>query len=188
MTYAFATYSSPVGELTMAASQTGLAALLWEDDAPSRVRWDRGEEAPHLALFKEVARQLDQYFDGQRTVFNLPLDFHGTPFQKTVWVALLQIPFGQTRSYAQVAERINRPSACRAVGAANGRNPLSIIAPCHRVIGAGGALTGFAGGVQVKQRLLDHERTVTLSMSGEWRTQEDSNLWPLPSEGNALSS
>ncbi|EQB02677.1 hypothetical protein L288_16010 [Sphingobium quisquiliarum P25] len=165
MACAFGTFSSPVGQLTMVASEQGLTALLWEDDAPNRVRWERGVEDSGLPLFTEASRQLSQYFDGHRTSFDLPLDFRGTDFQKAVWSALLQIPFGETRTYAQIAHAIGRPSACRAVGAANGRNPLSIIAPCHRVIGSGGALTGFAGGLDVKRQLLDHEREVALSKS-----------------------
>jgi methylated-DNA-[protein]-cysteine S-methyltransferase len=112
-----------------------------------------GEDAGH-PLLVEAERQLGEYFAGTRSRFDLKLDFNGTDFQKLVWNALLTIPFGQTRSYRQIARQIGRPAAVRAVGAANGRNPISIIAPCHRVIGANGALTGFAGGLQVKERLL----------------------------------
>ena len=187
MSFAFGIFASPVGDLTMVASEHGLAALLWENDDPTRVRLSRGEEAPTHPLLQEVARQLQEYFSGRLISFDLPLDFNGTEFQKSVWAALLHIPFGETRSYGEIARDIGRPSASRAVGAANGRNPLSIIAPCHRVVGSTGALTGFAGGIEVKRHLLDHERAV-LQRKREWRTQEDSNLWPLPSEGNALSS
>src|SRR5262249_60006260 len=102
-------------------------------------------------------RQLGEYFAGRRKVFDLELDFAGTAFQKSVWQALLTIPFGETRSYAEVARQIGNPAAVRAVGAANGRNPISIVAPCHRVIGSTGKLTGFAGGLDVKARLLAHE-------------------------------
>jgi methylated-DNA-[protein]-cysteine S-methyltransferase len=102
----------------------------------------------------ETERQLGEYFAGQSQSFDLPLDFHGTDFQKRVWEQLLAIPFGETRSYAEIARALGQPSASRAVGAANGRNPISIVAPCHRVIGTSGALTGFAGGVETKQRLL----------------------------------
>ena len=97
---------------------------------------------------------MNEYFAGNRTGFELDLDFVGTDFQKKVWRALLKIPFGQTRSYGQIARQIGKPKAVRAVGAANGRNPIGIIAPCHRVIGASGALTGFAGGLDAKRRLL----------------------------------
>ncbi|KEY97354.1 cysteine methyltransferase, partial [Sphingomonas sp. BHC-A] len=102
--------------------------------------------------------QLGEYFSGQREAFDLPLHFSGTDFQKSVWAALLTIPFGETCSYADIARQIGKPSACRAVGAANGRNPISIIAPCHRVVGADGALTGFAGGLKAKRYLLGLER------------------------------
>jgi methylated-DNA-[protein]-cysteine S-methyltransferase len=102
----------------------------------------------------ETARQLEEYFAGQRTVFELPLDFAGTDFQRKVWNALLTIPFGETRSYGQIASQIGNPDAVRAVGAANGRNPVSIVTPCHRVIGSTGALTGFAGGLDAKAYLL----------------------------------
>jgi methylated-DNA-[protein]-cysteine S-methyltransferase len=102
----------------------------------------------------EAERQLREYFAGKREAFDLELDFAGTAFQRAVWKALLTIPFGQTRSYAEIAKQIGRPSACRAVGAANGANPVAIIAPCHRVIGSTGALTGFGGGLDVKAQLL----------------------------------
>lgn len=171
MTFAFDIFQSPVGDLTMVASDMGLAALLWENDGPLRVRVRRGTKAPDHPLLQETSRQLRAYFSGNLIRFDLPLDFQGTDFQKQVWAALLRIPFGQVRSYGQVAADIGRPSAPRAVGAANGRNPLSIIAPCHRVIGSAGALTGFAGGLEAKRYLLDHEQAV-LRTGGEWRTQE----------------
>ncbi len=154
MTYACTTMPSPVGELTLIASDRGLAAILWEDDDPLRVRLaPRSEDAAHPVLV-ETARQLGEYFAGTRQAFDLPLDFHGTAFQQRVWEQLLAIPFGQTRSYGQIARALGQPTASRAVGAANGKNPISIVAPCHRVIGASGALTGFAGGLVAKQRLL----------------------------------
>ena len=149
--------TSPVGKLTLVASDAGLAAILWENDDPNRVRL--GEPIPrddHPMLI-EAERQLREYFDGRRTKFDLQLDFTGTEFQKRVWSALLTIPYGETRSYAQIARQIGRPEAVRAVGAANGKNPLSIVAPCHRVIGSSGALTGFAGGLETKAFLLEHE-------------------------------
>jgi len=154
MTYAYRIMASPVGALTLVASERGLAAILWEDDDPRRVPLSPlVEDVVHPVLL-ETERQLTEYFAGQRMQFDVPLDFHGTDFQKRVWSALLQIPFGETRSYAEIARTIGRPSAVRAVGAANGRNPISIIAPCHRVIGSNGALTGFAGGLPAKQLLL----------------------------------
>jgi methylated-DNA-[protein]-cysteine S-methyltransferase len=115
----------------------------------------------------ETERQLGEYFAGQRKVFALKLDFAGTPFQRRVWEALLTIPHGETRSYAQIASQIGSPKAVRAVGAANGRNPISIIAPCHRVVGATGKLTGFAGGLETKAYLLALEAPRPFEASGE---------------------
>jgi len=145
---------SPVGTLTLVATDRGLAAILWENDRPRRVRLNlEAEQASHPVLV-EAERQLTEYFAGRRKQFALKLDVAGTPFQRQVWNALLTIPFGETRSYRQIATQIGNPRAVRAVGAANGRNPVSIVAPCHRVVGSSGALTGFAGGLEVKARLL----------------------------------
>ncbi|NIJ19730.1 methylated-DNA-[protein]-cysteine S-methyltransferase [Sphingomonas naasensis] len=152
------TIPSPVGALTLVASDAGLRAILWEKDRPGRVKLGALEEAPDHPVLREAERQLGDYFAGKRARFDVPLDFRGTDFQKSVWAALLTIPFGETRSYGAIARQIGRPSAVRAVGAANGRNPISIIAPCHRVIGANGALTGFAGGLAAKETLLAIER------------------------------
>jgi methylated-DNA-[protein]-cysteine S-methyltransferase len=154
MTYAFKTMPSPVGELTLVASEKGLTAILWENDDPDRVRLADRTEEPANPVLVETARQLGEYFAGRREVFDLPLDFHGTDFQKRVWEQLLAIPFGETRSYGEIARALGQPTASRAVGAANGKNPISIVAPCHRVIGTNGSLTGFAGGLEAKQRLL----------------------------------
>jgi len=152
--YVSSTMPSPVGRLTLVASDYGLAAVLWEKDNPKRVPLAiAAKEAEHPVL-REAERQLQDYFAGRRTSFDLPLDFHGTDFQKRVWAQLLAIPFGQTRSYGEIAKALGNPGASRAVGAANGRNPISIIAPCHRVIGASGKLTGFAGGLEAKAHLL----------------------------------
>jgi methylated-DNA-[protein]-cysteine S-methyltransferase len=154
MTYACKTMRSPVGVLTLVASDRGLAAILWENDDPDRVRLAPlvvDEDHPVLV---RAESQLREYFRGERQVFDLPLDFNGTAFQKQVWAALLAIPFGQTRSYGDIARSIGRPTASRAVGAANGKNPISIVAPCHRVIGTNGTLTGFAGGLEAKRHLL----------------------------------
>jgi methylated-DNA-[protein]-cysteine S-methyltransferase len=157
MTFNFTTIPSPVGALTLVASDAGLVAILWENDRPGRVRLGRLEAAPHHPVLIETTRQLRDYFAGERTRFDLPLDFRGTDFQKSVWAALLTIPFGETRSYGEIARQIGCPTASRAVGAANGRNPISIVAPCHRVIGTNGALTGFAGGLAAKELLLGIE-------------------------------
>ena len=157
------TMKSPVGELTLVASPAGLAAILWENDRPGRVKLNIvAQDADHPVL-RETERQLREYFDGHRSRFDLPLDFAGTDFQKKVWAALLTIPFGETRSYGQIAAQIGSPRAVRAVGAANGRNPISIVAPCHRVIGSNGALTGFAGGLEAKETLLAIEGRPRLS-------------------------
>ena len=109
-------------------------------------------------VLQEAARQLGEYFDGTRKVFDLPLQPRGTAFQQSVWRALCDIPYGQTRSYARLAEQIGRPKACRAVGMANHKNPIPILIPCHRVVGADGSLTGYAGGLAMKKALLDLER------------------------------
>ena len=148
------TLSSPVGTLTLVASETGLRAILWEDDDPVRVPLGELTAASDHAVLAATAQQLTEYFAGKRTVFELPLDMPGTPFQRKVWEALLTIPFGETRSYGAIARQIGHPTAFRAVGAANGRNPVSIIVPCHRAIGSNGTLTGFAGGIEIKRRLL----------------------------------
>lgn len=157
MSYSYKIIASPVGELTLIASDKGLAAILWENDDPNRVRLGPLVEASSNSFLLEAERQLGAYFAGKLTAFTVPLDFNGTDFQKSVWTALLDIPFGETRSYAQIARQLGRPTAFRAVGAANGKNPISIIAPCHRVIGADGSLTGFAGGMENKRLLLNLE-------------------------------
>jgi len=151
------TIASPVGELTLVASNDGLVAVLWEDDAPDRVRLGALADTPGHPHLVQAERELGDYFARRRTTFSVPLDMRGTDFQQSVWQALLTIPFGETRSYAEIARQIGRPTATRAVGAANGRNPISIIAPCHRVIGSNGTLTGFAGGLEAKEYLLGLE-------------------------------
>ena len=149
---------SPVGELTLVADDRGLAAILWENDKPDRVRLGAVRERADHPVLVETERQLREYFAGERRTFDVPLSFAGTDFQKRVWAALLAIPFGETRSYGEIAHQLGTPGASRAVGAANGRNPISIIAPCHRVVGSNGKLTGFAGGLEAKAFLLDLER------------------------------
>lgn len=154
MTYFRKTMKSPLGVLTLVAGGRGLAAVLWENDDPKRVRLGALSEGENHPVLIEAERQLAEYFAGKRRTFSLAFDFAGTEFQKEVWRALCTIPFGETRSYARIAAQIGRPKAVRAVGAANGRNPVSIIVPCHRVIGSGGELTGFAGGLKAKEFLL----------------------------------
>jgi methylated-DNA-[protein]-cysteine S-methyltransferase len=158
MQYSSKRMTSPVGTLTLVATDNGLAAILWEHDRPRRVRLPPLTRDDNHPILLETERQLQEYFGGRRRSFTLTLDVSGTPFQRRVWDALLTIPFGETRSYSQIAEQIGNPAAVRAVGAANGRNPVSIVAPCHRVVAVSGALTGFAGGHDVKAQLLRHER------------------------------
>ncbi|NML10171.1 methylated-DNA--[protein]-cysteine S-methyltransferase [Sphingobium sp. AR-3-1] len=162
MTLAHRIFLSPVGALTLVASDTGLVAILWQDDDPARVRLAARAERSDHPILETVAAQLTDYFAGRLQAFTVPLDFRGTPFQQTIWAALLDIPFGETRSYGDIARAVGRPTASRAVGAANGRNPISIIAPCHRVVGANGALTGFAGGLETKRWLLDFEQNMSV--------------------------
>lgn len=157
MAYHFRTMDSPIGVLTLIAGDKGLAAILWDGEPLSDCKFATAVEQPDHPVLKETARQLHDYFNGQLTKFTLPLDFQGTEFQRHVWQALLEIPFGETRSYGQIAAAIGYPKAVRAVGGANGRNPLPIVAPCHRVIGANGKLTGFGGGLKIKEFLLGHE-------------------------------
>jgi methylated-DNA-[protein]-cysteine S-methyltransferase len=151
------TINSPVGKLTLVAGAFQLVAILWENDRPGRVQVGPIREKIDHPVLLEAEKQLGEYFDGKRSQFEVALDFIGTEFQRKVWNALLAIPYGETRTYAEVANEIGHANAVRAVGAANGRNPISIIAPCHRVIGSSGALTGFAGGLAAKATLLSLE-------------------------------
>jgi methylated-DNA-[protein]-cysteine S-methyltransferase len=148
---------SPVGRLQLGASSRGIVRLMW---GASKLL-TKAEAAPHAPLLLLAERQLGEYFACRRQRFDLPLDLRGTEFQRRVWQALLRIPYGETRSYKQLAESLGSPQACRAVGLANGRNPIGIIVPCHRVIGANGSLTGFAGGLERKRLLLDLENRRT---------------------------
>lgn len=151
---------SPVGRLTL-ASVDGFLTGLYMD----RQRHRPSQEwfgVPDNAPFAEVIVQLEEYFAGKRTEFELPVKPVGTPFQRTVWAALCEIPYGETITYGQLADRIGKPTASRAVGLANGKNPIGIIVPCHRVVGADGSLTGYGGGLARKQHLLDFEQQRTL--------------------------
>lgn len=154
MSYVYKITPSPVGSLKLVADQDGLAAILWENDNPNRVRIKADTEDNENPILVETEKQLNEYFERKRDSFSIPLHPIGTEFQSTVWEALTTIPFGETRSYSQIAEQVSSPRGVRAVGAANGKNPISIIVPCHRVIGASGELTGFAGGLDVKAQLL----------------------------------
>lgn len=148
---------SPVDRLQLVAHETALVAVIWENENPNRVRLAELIEDPQHPILLKTVQQLNEYFQGKRQKFDLPLDFEGTEFQQKVWQALLTIPFGETRSYKQIAEQVGNVKAVRAVGAANGKNPISIIAPCHRVVGANGKLVGFAGGLENKDILLKIE-------------------------------
>jgi methylated-DNA-[protein]-cysteine S-methyltransferase len=147
---------SPVGTLTLVGTERGLSGLFMTDQRRCPPTEKLGKRDPRA--FPAVTEQLAAYFDGELTTFDLPLAAVGTPFQRSVWAALRRIPYGETRSYGQLAQALGRPDAARAVGAANGANPLGIIVPCHRVVGADGSLTGYGGGLERKQFLLDLER------------------------------
>lgn len=156
---------SPVGALLLVADDTGLTGVHFEPhtgrDAPApgwrRADEAEGAESPAARVLADARAQLDAYFAGTRTTFDLPLAPHGTPFQQRVWSALRELAYGETISYLELARRVGDPRAVRAVGGANGRNPIPVIVPCHRVIGADGSLTGFGGGIERKRWLLRHE-------------------------------
>jgi methylated-DNA-[protein]-cysteine S-methyltransferase len=170
---------SPLGTLTLVAADGILSGLYLDLQRHRPLQETFG--APDPTPFAEVIRQLDEYFAAQRTDFDLPITFGGTPFQRTVWAALREIPYGDTVSYGQLAERIGRPTASRAVGLANGRNPISIIVPCHRVVGATGDLTGYGGGLERKQHLLHFERHATLRLPSPLWTDSS----PLPTNSSS---
>ncbi len=148
---------SPVGDLLIVASDAGLRAILWPAEREGRVTFAEATSAGDHPVIDATIAQLEQYLEGERREFDLPLDLVGTDFQKDVWAGLLKIPYGETQSYGELANELNKPGAARAVGAATGRNPISIVVPCHRLVGSSGKLTGFAGGIDTKQWLLAHE-------------------------------
>jgi methylated-DNA-[protein]-cysteine S-methyltransferase len=155
--------ASPVGLLTLVVSERGLRTIVWNSETADREQ-DREQagqtifEPDPAGVLAETIAQLQQYFAGTRRYFDLPLDPVGTPFQQQAWLALRTIPYGETVTYGEQARRLGDPNKARAVGAANGRNPLPIVVPCHRVVGSNGSLTGFGGGLENKAWLLDHER------------------------------
>jgi methylated-DNA-[protein]-cysteine S-methyltransferase len=160
----YRTIDSPIGPLALAGRGKVLTNLRMVDQTyePDRTNW-----VPDDRAFRDAVEQLEEYFAGERTDFQLELSLAGSEFQRRVWQALLTIPYGETRSYGEIAEQIGASGAARAVGLANGRNPIAIIVPCHRVIGASGSLTGYGGGLERKQSLLELERrrqSVTLSL------------------------
>jgi methylated-DNA-[protein]-cysteine S-methyltransferase len=146
---------TPVGTLTLVVGEVGLRAVLFPGEASP----EGAVEGTH-PLLASAQQQLREYFTGERRTFELPLDPVGTPFQRRCWLALSSIPYGRTLSYGEQARRLGHPRAARAVGAANARNPISIVLPCHRVVGANGALTGYGGGLDAKRLLLEHEARV----------------------------
>jgi len=152
-------HTSPLGTLLLAATEQGLCGLYFEEHKyfSGPQGWRRCSDNPHL---QHTVHQLDEYFAGARNAFDIALDLRGTPFQAAVWRELLALPFGSRSTYQEIARRIANPKAVRAAGTAIGRNPVSIIVPCHRVLGASGGLSGYAGGLQRKQYLLAHEQSV----------------------------
>jgi len=153
---------SPVGRLTLVANKKRiLTAIRWDREDTNLEKPENITEDEHDPVLLKAEQQLREYFEGQRQIFSLDLDFDGTEFQKKVWNALLTIPFGETRSYGDIARQIGNPKSVRAVGAANGKNPIPIIVPCHRVIGSSGKLVGFGGGMENKALLLNLEKIKT---------------------------
>jgi methylated-DNA-[protein]-cysteine S-methyltransferase len=159
-------HQGPLGKLILAATPKGLCGLYFDQhkyfDGPQDWRYD-----PDQPLLQQAARQLDEYFAGKRQRFELPLDLQGTPFQRAIWEALLALPFGATASYSEIARRVTKPDAVRAAGTAIGRNPISIIVPCHRVLGSSGKLSGYAGGLERKRYLLTHETKPSLPIDND---------------------
>ena len=156
-------FDTPVGKLMLAGCDDhGLRYIAFQCGKGAMA--PRPDWRQSATPFRAVERQLREYFQGKRTAFDLKLHPKGTPFQKAVWKALAAIPYGETRSYGEIAKAVGRPAAVRAVGLANGRNPLPIVVPCHRVIGANGRLVGYGGGLPVKQALLDREREVSAAL------------------------
>jgi len=159
----YKTMNSPIGRLTLIASPKEFLAILWENEEPGEAGIGDPEKNDRHPVLVKAEKQLQEYFAGKRRSFQLPLPgrFAGTEFQNKVWTALRSIPYGETISYEELAQRVGSPKACRAVGAANGRNSVPIVIPCHRVIGKSGKLVGFGGGLHRKEKLLQHEQDVT---------------------------
>ena len=155
------TFEAPFGVLTVVGSDLGIRYVMFDNDAHPKPleRLQISDTEIHDSV-NDAITQLDEYFNGSRRDFELPLDLKGTEFQVAAWNALAEIPYGRTASYGQQAASIGRPKAVRAIGGANGRNPVAIVLPCHRIVGADGSLTGFGGGIEVKKWLLGHEQTM----------------------------
>jgi methylated-DNA-[protein]-cysteine S-methyltransferase len=156
MSHAQYVMQSEIGPLYLVASEKGLAGVFWKKQVAPQLK-ELSKKNPEVLILKKAIQQLEEYFAGKRKDFDLPFDMEGTDFQKKVWQALSRIPYGETCSYRDIARKIKNEKAFRAVGTANGKNPMSIIVPCHRVIAANGTLGGYAGGVAIKQKLLDLE-------------------------------
>lgn len=146
--------NSKIGPLYLVASDKFLHGIFWKEQALPKEK----KNSPEAMMFDKAQKQIHEYLEGQREDFDIPLMLEGTEFQKRVWTELQKIPYGETRSYKQIAAALKDPNACRAVGTANGKNPISIIVPCHRVINEGGKLGGYAGGLDIKERLLRLEK------------------------------
>ena len=145
----YSVITTPIGNIKIEEQDEKITGISYTEERPSYA---------DTHVLKEAQKQLNEYFEGRRKIFNLPLNPAGTEFQHKVWSALKEIPYGEIRTYKQIAEQIGNPSACRAVGMANNKNPIMIVVPCHRVIGSNGALTGYASGVDIKEKLLDLEK------------------------------
>jgi methylated-DNA-[protein]-cysteine S-methyltransferase len=167
------TTPSPIGSLLLASDGAALTAVEMEPHRAAVSAGARADDGP----FRAVIEQLAAYFAGELTQFDLPLAPHGTAFQQRVWTALLAIPYGRTTSYGELASDVGNPNASRAVGLANGRNPLAVIVPCHRVIGRDGRLTGYGGGLDRKRWLLEHERAVLTRLGGTVEAAVPAGLW-----------
>ena len=167
MFFSRSTYEAPFGVLTVVGSDLGIRYVMFNNDAHPKPleRLHISDSEIHDSV-NDAITQLDEYFNGARRDFELPLDLQGTEFQVAAWRALADIPYGHTASYGQHAASIGRPKAVRAIGGANGRNPVAIVLPCHRIVGADGSLTGFGGGIAVKKWLLDHEQRMLHSTTG----------------------
>ncbi len=173
----FARVATPIGTLTLVATDDGLREIRFAGRPPP----DGAAEAPGDRVLAEAARQLGEWFAGERTAFDLPLDLGAaTAFQRRAWLALAEVPYATTRSYGEQADRLGAPRAARAVGAANGRNPLPVVLPCHRLVGADGSLTGFGGGLDVKRALLDHEAATAARAAGAGSARTRRSRAPRP--------
>ena len=157
MKYYYTEMQSPVGDLTIVSDNENLCAIYWKGQEPDKKKFPQLEKNDGDRILKKTVKQLTRYFTGRRVEFDMPLRLEGTDFQKQVWSLLPSVKYGQTASYGDIAKMINRPRAVRAVGSAISKNPISIIIPCHRVIGSNGQLTGFAGGLDTKEYLLNLE-------------------------------